>query len=164
MEKRANFDIGRITTYQAGVAQASMHRLLQKLSDRILLPFGITKMQWLIIGTIHDAGAQGARISDVAETLDTTIAYLTNSINLLELRKILIRRDSLIDSRSRIVTVTAEFVPKIAMIEEAMRVSLRKSIYSEISREDFITYMKVVFQLIEVGKKQDKLFLASILK
>ena len=78
-----SLDLGKITTYQAGVAQAAMHRVLQKLCDNILQPFGISKMQWLIIGTALDAGKHGVRISDLAAQLGTTMPYLTTTVNLL---------------------------------------------------------------------------------
>ena len=150
------FDIGSLTTYRAGAAQAAMHRMVQKMTDDILRPFGVTKMQWMIIGAVMDAGKAGVRISDIADTLGTTIAYLTNSINILESRNILERRDNLEDSRSKLVSVVPSYLDTCKLIETTMRKELRKSIYSKVDREEFITYWKVLFQLIEVGKAEEK--------
>ena len=155
MEK---FNLRKITTYQAGAAQAAMHRLVQKMSDDILRPFGITKMQWMIIGCVLDAGTEGTRISDVSAELGTTTAYLTNSINVLESRNILKRRDNQMDSRSKLVTIVPGYVKKCHEIENTMRIALRTSIYSKIDPEDFATYFKVVFQLVDVGKAEDAEF------
>ncbi len=140
-------DLSRITTYQAGAAQASMHRLLQKQCDEILKPYGITKMQWLIIGHVLDAGKQGIRISDLAEKLSTTIAYLTTSINLLESRGTLIREDNASDSRSKLITVRPSFISECEKIEKTLRDGLRRSIYANVDQDEFLIYMKVLYQL-----------------
>ena len=149
-----NPDIHKITTYQAGAAQASMHRLLQKMTDDILVPYGITKMQWMIIGTVFDSGKQGIRISDLSISLATTMPYLTTSVNLLESKGILKRKDNTKDSRSKLVTVTPHFAPKCREIEEALRNGLRTSIYAKVDPAEFQTYMKVLYQLRDIGKKQ----------
>lgn len=148
-----NLDISKITTYQAGAAQASMHRLLQKLSDAILKPYNITKMQWMIIGTTLDAGKNGLRVSDLADSLGTTISYLTTMVNLLESRGILIRTDNSTDSRSSLISVSPGFLPKCAEIESALRKGLRQSIYAKVDPGEFRTYMKVLYQLQEIGKQ-----------
>lgn len=140
-----------ITTYQAGAAQASMHRSLQKICDDILSPFGITKMHWLIIGAVLDSDPRGVRISDLAEKLGTTISYLTSTINLLESKGILARADNEADSRSKLITVAAAFKPRCAKIEATLREGLRKTIYSTVDPGEFKIYLKVLFQLNEVG-------------
>lgn len=143
-------DLSGITTYQAGVLQATAHRLLQKQCDIILRPYDITKMQWLIIGTILDAGEAGVRITDLAKKLDTTLSYLTNTINLLESKQMLVRAIDERDVRAKIVRVDDAFKPKCADIEAALRQGLRESIYAHISPEDFRVYMKVMAQLSEI--------------
>ena len=76
--------LSNITTYQAGTVQAAMHRLLQKQSDEVLKPFGLTKMHWMIIGNVIDAGDKGIRMSDLASLLGTSLPYLTKAVNALE--------------------------------------------------------------------------------
>ncbi len=141
-----------ISTYDAGVMQASVNRSLQKYSDLLLKPYGITKAQWLLIGTVYDAGASGVRLSDLAVKLDTTLAYLTNTINLLESKKILKRAGDTGDSRVKQITVHPSFRPKCDEIELALRKGLRKLVYSHVSLEDFNVYMKVLHQLTSINK------------
>lgn len=147
-----SIDLGKITTYQAGAAQAAMHRALQKVCDDILKPFGITKMQWLIIGTVLDAGSKGMRVSDMAQSLGTTIPYVTTAINLLESRHMLLRIENDNDSRSRLVIIHPSFAPKTGDIEATLRNGLRKTIYAGIDVNDFRTYMKVLYQLKDVAQ------------
>ena len=146
-------NISNITTYQAGVAQAATHRSLQKLCDDILKPFGISKMQWLIIGTVLDTGKKGIRVTDLAEKLGTTLPYLTTAINLLESKAILVRKDNNTDNRSKLVSINKAFVPLCVEIEATLRQALRDSIYAEIDPAEFRTYMKVLYQLSDVGSR-----------
>lgn len=144
-------DLSKVTTYQAGVMQASTHRLLQKKCDDILRPYGISKMHWLIIGTVLDAGPAGIRLTDLAEALDTTQSYLTTTINLLVSKKMLMRTDNEADSRSKFVSIDPDFAPKCIEIENTLRHALRKSIYSHIDPTEFRVYMKVLYQLSKVN-------------
>lgn len=145
-----NIDLSKITTYQAGATQAYMHRKLQKICDVILKPYGITKMQWLIIGHVLDAQKDGVRISDLAEKLGTTMSYLTNSVNLLESRGILERRDNSSDTRSRLIVVSQEYAPICKEIEATLRDGLRKTIYAKVDPKEFGVYIKVMNQLAAV--------------
>lgn len=144
---RFNDSLRDITTYQAGIAQASAHRLLQKICDQILKPYGLTKMQWLIIGAVLDAGEQGIRITNLTQRIGTTMPYMTTSVNLLESKGILRRASNAGDNRSKVVTLADDFANKCDEIEQALRAGLRKTIYRDIDPAEFRTYLKVLFQL-----------------
>lgn len=146
-----SFNLRNITTYQAGAAQASVHRSLQKHCDDILKPYGITKMHWLIIGSIIDSGEQGARITDIAKKLDTTLPYLTNTLNILEAKQIITRASNQGDSRSKLVKIDPTFMPQCAEIETTLRTRLRESIYAQVDPAEFLIYMKVLHQLANIG-------------
>lgn len=145
-----------ITTYHAGATQAYVNRRLQKVCDGILKPFGVTKMQWLIIGNVLDNGAEGIRISDLADKIGTNAPYLTNAINLLESRGILARVENKADSRSKLVVVTESFATKCPEIETALRNGLRETIYANIDPLEFSIYIKVLEQLAQVDDSFDK--------
>ena len=145
-------DYKRMTTYDAGVLQASVHRMLQRETDNLLRPYGITKAQWLIIGIVLDNSKHGIRISELANKLDTTLSYLTNTINLLESKNILVRATDDEDTRAKVVTVHTEFFLKCPEIEKTVRNGLRDLIYGRVESEDFNTYMKVLYQLSEIEK------------
>lgn len=146
-----NGDLSQITTYQAGAVQASMHRLLQKECDRILAPFGISKMHWMIVGHVLDAGQTGIRNSDLSAILGTTIPYVTTAINLLESKGFLLRKGNAEDGRSKLIVINPEFVPKCHEIEQTLREGLRKSIYQKVDPHEFRIYMKVMYELKNVG-------------
>lgn len=143
-------DLSTITTYQAGVLQASTHRQLQKICDDILAPFGITKNQWLLIGTILDAGPSGIRITELAKIMGTTLSYLTNTLNLLESKGIITRVAHDDDVRSKLVTVCESFQGNCKTIEKTLRDGLRTSIYADISPEEFHVYLRVLMKLSNI--------------
>lgn len=153
MNKSTRFmNIRDITTYQAGVIQAATHRALQKQCDEILRPYGISKMQWLIIGTVMDSGPDGIRITELSEKLGTTLGYLTNSINLLESKNIVSRITDKNDSRSKYVAINKSYMKTCEEIENFLRDKLRETIYSNIDQNDFRIYMKVLYKLSESNK------------
>ena len=140
-------DTSKLTTYQAGAAQALLNRKLQKLCDEALAPYGITKMQWLIIGTVYDTQKSGIRLSELSETLGTSMPYLTNAINMLESRGILVRRESAEDTRAKLILVSPKYNRVCKEIERTLRATLRKSIYARVDPAEFRTYLKVMEQL-----------------
>jgi DNA-binding MarR family transcriptional regulator len=145
-----NIDLSKITTYQAGAVQASMHRTLQQKCDEILLPFGISKMHWLIVGHVWDAGPEGIRISDLAASLGTTISYLTTATNSLEAKGYLMRKENDEDGRSKFIVINPKKVKKCREIERTLRAGLRSSIYAKINPEEFRTYLKVMYDLSSI--------------
>ncbi len=136
-----------LTSYQAGVLQASAHRSLQKFCDEILRPYGITKMHWIITGTVLDAGERGITLTDLAQKLTTTLPYLTNTINLLVSKGVLERKSDQADERTKRIVVAPQFQEKCDEIERAIRARLRSTIYADITPEEFQTYLHVLYKL-----------------
>jgi DNA-binding MarR family transcriptional regulator len=149
--KQSYKDANELTTYQAGVLQAASNRHLQKICDDILGPFNLTKTQWLVIGTVADAGKQGIRISELALELGTTLPFLTNTINQLESKQILNRQTDKSDSRSKYVSVNSKYLPNVKKIETVLRQELRKMVYNKIKPSEFRIYIKVMQQLQAMG-------------
>ena len=127
--------------------QSSAHRNLQKHCDAVLKDYGISKMQWLIIGSVLDAGRSGVRITELAEKLGTTLPYLTTTVNMLEYKNMLARREYQTDSRSKLIIVAPSFKRQCSEIERVLRDTLRRSIYAQIEPNDLRTYMKVMYKL-----------------
>jgi DNA-binding MarR family transcriptional regulator len=140
-------DLSMLTTYQAGIVQASAHRNLQKTCDDILKQFDITTMQWLLLGTIHTAKGESLRLTDVASMTGTGLPYITNTLNDLEAKGIITRRVNRLDSRSKIIVLSDSFAEKFNHIERTLRAHLRERLYENISDTDFKAYVKVLYQL-----------------
>lgn len=151
--KSSNFsekDLSQITTYQSGIAQASAHRLINRTVTDFLLAYGLSPMQWFAIGMIYDASPDGARLSDLAKTLDTTLPYITNTVTLLESKGIVKKLTHTGDSRIKLVSIVADKEAMIQEIESGLRERLRNELYHEdnISREELAAYIHVLYKIL----------------
>lgn len=141
------FSLTDVTTYQSGVVQASAYRVVKHHTAHLLKDFGLSCMQWFVIGTVLDAGSKGLRISDLARQLDTTLAYMTNTVNLLESRGILHKKIHEHDARTKLVTVNSGYKKTVRKIETELRERLREKLYQNISRSELTTYVTVLYKL-----------------
>lgn len=153
MSKSSNFsekDISQITTYQSGVAQASAHRIITRTVSDFLLQYGLTSMQWFIIGHVYDAGSQGLRLSDLMRRVQTTLPYITNTVTLLESKGIVQKVSHSGDSRIKLVSITKSFKPQVQEIETGLREHLRQTLYQEdgISRQELQDYIAVLYKIV----------------
>lgn len=146
----SNKDISLITTYQSGVAQATAHRLVNRVVADFLLQYGLTPMQWFALGYIYDAGAAGCRLSDLARQLDTTLPYITNTVALLESKGCVKKITHVGDSRIKLVSITSRYRSTVKKIESELRARLRETLYSEdrISRDELMAYIHVLYKII----------------
>ncbi len=145
------FSLSELKTYEVGVIQSAAMRAVRKKKDEYLQPYGLTGMQWVIIGTILEAGRKGTRITDMAKMLDVTMAFLTNSVNLLESKGIIERIENVNDSRSRMVRVTEGHIHICEKIEDELRQALRESIYSKLTPLELHTYIRVLYKFAELA-------------
>ena len=136
-----------LPTYTAGVAQSTAYRLLRKFTEDCISQHDLTMMQWYIIGTVYEAGSEGPTISDLARLLDTTLPYVTNSINMLESRGIVERVASKNDSRVKRVILVPRHVAMVQQIEQDMRVKMRDTLYQNIEPKELLIYVKVLFKI-----------------
>jgi DNA-binding MarR family transcriptional regulator len=104
-------------------------------------------MQWFTIGTILDAGSEGIRISDLAKQLDTTLAYMTTTVNLLESRGIILKRTHEYDARTKLVSVNPSYKKNCKKIEESLRQRLRDVLYQNIDHDELTAYVSVLYKL-----------------
>ncbi|MDQ3123176.1 MAG: hypothetical protein M3Q14_00615 [bacterium] len=135
------------TTYQSGVAQASAFRVVKHHTAHYLQDYNLTCMQWFTIGTVLDAGPKGIRLSDLAHKLDTTIAYMTNTVNLLESLDIFTKKTHKYDARTKLVAVKPHYKKTCATIEKGLRLRLGLVLYQNLSYDELATYVKVLYKI-----------------
>lgn len=136
-----------ITTYKAAIMQSRAHRALKTHISYFLRDYGLTMMQWSIIGLVAEAGKGGIRISDLAKQLDTSLAFITTSINVLEAKGMVARGVHDQDSRAKLVRLTESFAPKVGTIEKDLADKLSEWLYATIDKKDIRTYMTVLDQI-----------------
>lgn len=140
-----NFNLGLISTYQAGVVQSQAHRRLKKEVSEFLKPFGLTMMEWFALGLIKDSEHTGIRLTELSAELQTTLPYTTNLINGLMYKGFINRQSDGGDNRAKNLKLAPGIADKCEEIEKDLRAKMRLLIYSNISAKDLNTYVKVLY-------------------
>ena len=136
-----------LPTYRAGVAQSSAYRILMKFTDNAVKEYGITAMQWFMIGSIYDAGGAGVTVTQLSKLLDTNVPYITNTLNLLASKDIIIRTSQEGDTRQKTVTINDDFRNHVQEIENSLRKKMQSVLYADISSQELLTYIKVLYKI-----------------
>jgi MarR family transcriptional regulator for hemolysin len=139
--------ISELNTYSAVVLQSRAHRAIKAHLSESLKAHGITMMQWSIIGLVADAGEQGMRISDLAHALDTSLAFITTSVNVLEAKGFVARAGHSQDNRAKIVRLSPDFAPKVGAIEADLKARQKDHLYDGISDKELDAYLNVLRHL-----------------
>ena len=149
-----NKDISQISTYESGVMQSTAHRILSRINADYLSQYGLTPTQWFIIGFAYDAGAVGVQLSQLKDLLDTTMPFITTSINQLESKGIIQKVSHTEDSRVKIAKLNPLYVKTVKEIEAGLRDQLRADLYakSDISREELSAYINVLYKIAQSNK------------
>lgn len=147
-------DISQITTYESGVVQSAAHRLTMKLKTDYLAQHDITAAQWFVIGFAHEAGDQGIRLNDLMQILGTTMPFITNTVNVLELKGILQKVSDTTDSRIKIAKINPGYRKQVEQIEAGLRDVLRNELYGHdsITREELQNYISVLYKITRINK------------
>lgn len=140
-----------LTTYQTIVLQSRAHRAIKTYLTHLLKTHGITMMQWSIIGLVADAGDEGIRISDLAQLLDTSLAFITTSVNVLEAKGFVNRTGHNLDNRAKLVRISKEFAPKVSAIEADLERSQQDELYAGLAAKDVAAYFKVLRYFAKVA-------------
>lgn len=147
-------DLSQITTYQSGVMQSSAHRILGRIKTEFLSQYGLTSMQWFVVGYVYDAGSNGIRLNDLMKALDTTMPFITTIITMLESKNILHKVSDTTDSRVKIAILNPHYQSTVEEIEQGLREELRSRLYREdnISRAELNTYIGVLYKITQADK------------
>ena len=147
-------NIANLKTYQVGVIEAAAHRALRQHKDSLLKGYGLTGVDWYLIGAVADSGKEGIRATDLAKLLGTTMGFLTKTVALLEAKNILTRVANAKDARSSYIVLNTSYVTTVDEIEVELRKKLRQSVYNLITPEELLVYIQVInkFAAIKTNK------------
>ena len=138
-----------MTTYRMAVVEARAHRVVKMQVSSLLKKYNLTMMQWSIIGLVAEYGNQGVRISDLAAQLDTSLAFVTTTVNVLESKGALVRESHQHDSRSKLVKLTKEYRKQIARIEADTHDQLSTWFEQTVGKSERRAYMGVLQQIAQ---------------
>lgn len=136
-----------LTTYHNTLTQARAHRIIKTKLSYFLRPHNLTMMQWAIVGSLYKAGDTGMRVSDLANQLDTSLAFVTTTLNVLEAKGIVERASHAQDNRAKVVHLTNDFTPKVAIIEKEVATKLSEWLMPVLGRDQLDTYLVVIHKI-----------------
>ncbi len=143
-------DLKNIPTYHAGIVQSKAYRVLRHMMAELLKKHNLTMMQWSMLGLVYEAGSKGIRITDLAEAIDSTKAFITSSVRVLELRGYVTRTTDNVDTRSRIIRIKSESVAVVEKVEQELRAEMRSRIYADISPAELSAYVLVLNKIANI--------------
>lgn len=146
-----------VSTYRAGVAQSAAYRLLRQYVDDCVDSYDLTTMQWFMLGVVYDAGETGITVTELSQALDTTIPYITTTLNMLERGGMVKRTPKPGDGRTRVVRLVPRHIKTVEKIEHDLRCRMRDTIYKDISPQELRVYLTVVYKLISALEPRAKL-------
>jgi DNA-binding MarR family transcriptional regulator len=149
-----NKDISQIETYESGIMQATAHRILGQIQSSYLSQYDLTATQWHVIGYLYQAGTDGIRLTDLMNKLDTSMPFITNTVNLLNSKGILQKVTHTDDNRVKIARLNPEYRSTVEEIEEGLREELRSRLYADsgITRQELSAYIAVLYKIAQKNK------------
>ncbi len=137
-------ELSDLHTYQVAVLQSRGNRAFKSKMSQFLRNHDITMMQWSIIGLVSDSKDSGIRISDLATELDTSMAFITTTVNMLEAKGIVQKAGHERDSRAKLVRLSANFVPKVKAIEAELHTQVAQWLQAKVEAKDLADYLRVL--------------------
>lgn len=138
----------QITTYQTVIAQARAYRKVRAFMSHILSLYNLTITEWLIIGTVVDAGLTGIRISEVAKKLGVEMPVVTNLVHKAAHTGWLWRIEDPQDKRAKRVVMTHAGLEKACDVEGELRKTTTPWL-SGLDTESLKGYYEVITALSE---------------
>lgn len=136
-------------TYRMAVTQSRANRAFKLKMAQLLRQHNLTMMQWTIIGLVHDGGKAGLRISDLAQELDTSMAFVTTTVNMLEAKGMVVKSSHDRDSRAKLVRIVDSFKSKVNEVEKDLHQHIEKWLGEKVSAKDLATYREVLAAIAE---------------
>lgn len=129
--------------YNACLQHSRADRVLRLVVAKRLEQFGVTMMEWLLIGVVRNGPKDGMTMTEVAVALDVTLPQVTALTANLIKQKLLKQKVSRQDRRSRSMTITKFGTKTFDAISADVDTVLTDWI-SSVSKERFSDYLAVI--------------------
>ncbi len=131
---------------QIAVLHSKAYRFLRADVSKMLAPFALSLSEWSIVSLL----AQNPQIlsSEIANTLGVELPLVTNLVNALETRKLILKGKGLQDHRQRTLTLT----PTGKSIAKKVQKHLAKKLalyFSDVPQKNIDTYISVMEAIVK---------------
>jgi DNA-binding MarR family transcriptional regulator len=134
--------------HELSMAQMFMARNIGSFHQGALKEYGLSSIQWLVLGVIADSTARGGiRVTDLATSFDVKTTYITSVLNSLRAKKYVETRYDPQDARVRLAIITATGAEQIISIESHMQKEIARMLNGVISAQELEQYIQTLQKL-----------------
>lgn len=142
---------------RAWVALFETSNIVQYAADRNLRDtVGLTLAQFEILLRIGESGADGRRMTDIADSLTVSRSGLTYQVGQLEKKGFVLRQPALDDDRSVIASVTATGLEVLRSGIPGYVDLVREMLFDRLSHDDLMTVTEILDDVRRQLKEQPK--------
>lgn len=139
-------------SYEIGMADMLCSRRLHTLRQQILMDYGLTTMEWFVLGTIYDAHkAGGIRITDLASRFSVKSTYITATVNGLKQKNLANAYVDKEDARARLVVVTKKGIEQVPVIDGKLQAATEQLLAGIVSEKDFAAFLHTIKELAKAA-------------
>lgn len=137
-------------TYRAGLLQAKVYRVFKSYTQEKLGAYDISTIDWALIGLLYDS-PQGMRPTMIAEELGVEAPFATVLLANLKKKNIVAVEKDKKDTRVKIFYLTEKGQGLVPVVDQYLRNEM-KVFAKDIRRDDLITYLSVLEQMLDNSK------------
>jgi len=131
--------------YDISTVGAHIESARQYLAGRL----GVTSPQYNILMVIARSGEGGVRVSDVAERLNVTGAFVTNEVKKLVKAQLLVKKSNPDDGRGVLLSLSPFGLERIKAIHPDL-LMVNDRLFGTLTRDDFQQLARIVGSLVNV--------------
>jgi len=132
--------------YDISAVGAHIESARQYLAGRL----GVTSPQYNILMVIARSGGEsGVRVSDVAERLNVTGAFVTNEVKKLVKAQLIVKKSNPNDGRGVLLSLSPFGLERVKAIQPDL-LMVNDRLFGTLSREDFQNLARIVGSLVNV--------------
>jgi len=143
-------DVIGLKTYSVGLYQAKAYRILKYTTAKALEAYQLSSLDWAVLGLLYDH-KPGLKSTEIAELVGVEPSFVTVLIDELSAKKLVLRKESSSDRRTKLITLTPSGRRKIPIIETTLR-EATKGLLKGTSATDLMAYLRVLKTIIENSK------------
>jgi MarR family transcriptional regulator for hemolysin len=111
-----------------------------------LEPYGLTMMEWALLGVVDETKNAGISPSELSQTIDVGLPMITGMVNRVEAMQLIDRKSTDKDKRRRVVVSTPKGRQIVKKVESQMRADFGTWL-SDVDRDELEAYVTVMKQL-----------------
>lgn len=137
--------------YELGMAHVFMARNMSDFHQMLLKRYGLSSIEWLVLGVVADATSDGGiRVTDLATTFSVKTTYITMILNNLRSKDYVENRYDASDARVRLAILTKKGAKEVPVIERYMQKELVRQLDGVVSSDEFEKYVCVIKKLAHI--------------